>query len=100
MTNLFKNPWTLCVAVAVFVVFLLFAPGMGAFMGGGAIVKAFTALVAGVVLMVLVRIAKGTRVLFNSDEDAEDIHDHEIARAIILASLYLSFAIVVGAVFG
>ena len=98
--NILKNPWTLCVAVAVFVVFLLFAPGMGAFMGGGAIVKAFTALVAGAVLMALVWIARRMRVLFSSDEDAEDIHDHEIARSIILAGLYLSFAIVVASIFG
>ncbi len=100
MKKLLKNPWVLCATVVAFAVVLLFVPGMGAFIGGGAILKAFTSLVAGAVLMVLVWISRRVWVIFKNEKDAEDVHDHEVARSIILAGLYLSFAIVVASIFG
>lgn len=66
---------------------------------GGLIIKIFNALIAGLTLMVLVKIATLMRVLF-ADGKPNGIAKTPIAKAILMGGLYIAFAIVVSNSFG
>ena len=95
----FTQPIIVCALVAVALVGLVFSPGFGPFIAGGALMKALTAIVAGFVLMALVWIARNMRVLFN-DGKPNGISKDPVAKAILLAGLYIAFALVVASAFG
>ena len=67
--------------------------------GGGLLVKIFNALIAGVTLMVLVKIATLMRVLF-ADGKPNGIAKEPLAKAILMSGLYVAFAVVVSNSFG
>lgn len=67
--------------------------------GGGLLVKIFNALIAGITLMVLVKIAMLMRVLF-ADGKPNGIAKDSVAKAILLGALYIAFAVVVSNSFG
>ena len=66
---------------------------------GGLIIKILNALIAGLTLMVLVKIATIMRVLF-ADGKVNGINQNPTAKAILMAGLYVAFAVVVSNSFG
>lgn len=67
--------------------------------GGGLLVKIINATIAGLVLMVLVKTATILRVLF-ADGKLNGISQNPVAKAILMGSLYIAFAVVVSVSFG
>jgi hypothetical protein len=104
--NIFKriitHPLNIGIAILVVVLFLV-SPDDMAFIrdtvGGGAIVKIVTALIAAFTLMSCVLLGRYMRVLFSNGEP-NGISTNPIAKAILLSGMYLSFALVVSSVFG
>jgi len=68
-------------------------------LGGGALIKVLTAVIAGLTLMGLVKLATLMRVLF-SDGALNGIAKDPVAKAVLLAGLYVAFALVVASIFG
>lgn len=67
--------------------------------GGGLLVKIFNALIAGLTLMVLVKMATLMRVLF-ADGKPNGIAKEPLAKAVLMSGLYVAFAVVVSNSFG
>ena len=67
--------------------------------GGGALIKIFTALIAGLTLMALVKLAMLMRVLFTNG-NPNGIFKDPVAKAILLSGFYIAFALLVSSIFG
>jgi hypothetical protein len=96
-----KEPFIILAVIAALSLFIIQGDDLQFIsntIGGALVIKTIQAFVAGVVLMILVRLANRMRVLF-SDGDPGEIKSNPVARAILCATLYVSFAIIVASVF-
>lgn len=67
--------------------------------GGGLIIKIINALIAGLILMALVKIAMLMRVLF-ADGKPNGIFKDPVAKAVLMSGIYIAMAVVVSTSFG
>jgi len=67
--------------------------------GGGLVVKIINAIIAGLVLMFLVKVATKLRVLI-ADGKLNGIETNPVAKAVLMSGLYIAFAFVVANSFG
>ena len=94
-----SNPLIMGVITALLLLPLSLSSGFWQFLAGGALMKAFTALVAGLVLMALVKLAIWMRVLFHTG-DPNGIKKEPLAYAVLLAGLYIAFGLLTASMFG
>jgi len=92
------NPFYVIVAVFVALGVLGVTSNIGGFLAGGVLSKVLTAFVGSIVLMVVVSVAMYMRVLFRNGDPNGIAHDPQ-AKAILLGSVYVAFALVVTGAF-
>ena len=99
---LFSQPFVIGAAVLAALLFLTPSSDLSFIretVGGGALIKVITAVIAGLTLMGLVKLAMLMRVLF-SDGKPNGIALDPVAKAILFAGLYIAFALVCASIFG
>lgn len=101
LDSLLRSPWTLALIAAVLAALALLADGVAAFVGGGALAKSATALIAAAVWLLVLVIARYARALFSRrDQLLKDILDDPLSASVLRGSYALAGALIVAAVFG
>ncbi|WP_270376211.1 hypothetical protein [Marinicauda sp. Alg238-R41] len=101
MDALARSPWTMAALAAVLAGLALLAGGVAAFVGGGALAKAATTLIAVAVWLLGLQIARYARALFTrNDARYEAITNDPLSLAVLRGSFAIGGALITAFVFG